>query len=110
MTHFLPKDLAESIVSYSSVNVIILDHNYNFVTTEKGDTELFNAEQLKLLRSAPYSTDILIRAEFKELIRVHGEIRENYATPHMTVVPEKQAEYVQGKDALITYVKKNADI
>jgi len=109
MAHFLPKDLAESIVVYRSVSVIILDHNYKFVTTVKGETELFNAEQLELLRSAPYSTDILIRAEFQELITVHGELRENYATPHMTVVPEKQAVYLSGKDALIAYVKKNSD-
>ncbi len=109
MAYFLSNDLTESIVAYKSVSVIILDHNYNFIKTEKGDTELFNASQLKLLRSAPYSTDILIRADFQEKIEVTGELRDNYSTPHITVVPEKQAVYVSGKDALIAYVKKNTN-
>jgi len=31
-----------------------------------------------------------------------------YTTPHITIVPDKQAEYVRGKDALLSYLKENS--
>ena len=103
----VPEDLKKSIVSYSSVSIIILDDQYNKVITETGDSPELTAAQVKLLQSVDYSTDILIRAEYKEKDRVTGELRESYSTPHLTVVPENQAVNSSGKDELITYIKEN---
>jgi len=37
-----------------------------------------------------------------------GEIYSNYSTPYLTIVPEIQAEYLDGQETLINYLKKNS--
>ena len=96
----------DMVVSYDSVHVIVLDHEYDFVEIAKGNTAEFNEEQLALLHSAEYSTDILIRAHFKEDQKL-GFIYDNYTSPHLTIVPEKQAEYSEGWDAVEDYIREN---
>ena len=108
MAAFLPKEQIESIVSFHSVSVIFLGDNYESIISATGDSFLFNAEQIKLLQSADYSTNILIRAEYQQKNGETGELEESYTTPHLTVVPEKEAAYVSGKDALIEYLKENS--
>lgn len=101
-----PKILIES---YYSVSINILDDKYETVVTETGDGPKLTAAQIKLLRSVDYSTDILIRAEYQEKCWDNGALKYSYATPHITVVPEKQAVYSRGKDKLIAYVKNNTE-
>ncbi len=59
-----------------------------------GESEVFNAAQVKLLQSASYSTNILIRAEYQEKNKETGELEDSYTTPHITIVPEKEVVYV----------------
>lgn len=108
MADFLPEDQIKSIMSFHSVSVTFLGDNYESVITETGESDVFTADQLKLLQSAPYSTNILIRAEYKEKNGVTGKLQYSYSTPHLTVIPEKEASYVNGKDALIKYLKENS--
>lgn len=100
-------DNPESIVSYSKVSVIVLDHEYNFVRQIDGQEADFNSEQLELLNTVPYSTDLLIRADFKQFGMLSNQLESNYTTPHITVVPEKQAVYRRGEQTLVEYVKNN---
>lgn len=104
---FLPEDQNRSIVSYYSVKVSILDDNRPTDISETGDNEVLTAAQIKLLRSVPYSTNILIRADYQEKNMQTGELEDSYSTPHLTIVPENQAVCTSGRDALITYVKEN---
>ena len=108
MADFLPKEQIKSIVSFHSVTIIFIDDNYESIISEAGESGVFNAAQLKLLQSAAYSTNILIRAEYQEKNEYTGQLYDNYTTPHLTVVPEKEAVYVSGKDALIEYLKENS--
>jgi hypothetical protein len=63
-------------------------------------------DQLKLIQSFDYSSHFLIRAEFRSNRQV--ELREeNIYRPHMTVVPEKQAAYEGGKEALLSYMRES---
>jgi len=94
------------IVSYKSVTISVLNDDYKFVQKAAGETAKFNAAQLKLLESIPYSTDILIRSEYLEKNRETDEIEESYSTPHITIVPEKQAKYEGGKEALLAYLRE----
>ena len=100
-------DKYDNIVSYQSVVVTIIDDNYEPITEVKGATEEFNDDQLKLLQSVNYSDDVLIRAEYFEKNNGTGETELSYTTPHITVVPEKQAEYQEGKEAFLSYLKSH---
>jgi len=108
MADFLPKEQIESIVSFHSVRIMFIDDSYESIVSETGESDVFNAAQIKLLQSAAYSTNILIRAEYQEKNRYTGALEDSYATPHLTVVPEKEAVYVSGNDALIEYLKENS--
>ena len=108
IAYFLSKEHIESIESFRSVTVTFIDDNYESIISETGESDVFNAAQLKLLESADYSTNILVRAEYQEKNWVTGKLEYSYTTPHLTVVPEKEAVYVSGKDALIEYLKENS--
>lgn len=107
LADFMPKEEYSAIISFDSVSVILLDHNYNFVKIITGKDAKFNKEQLHLLESLPYSADLLIRADYQQTSPYSGKIEDNYTTPHLTIVPEKEAEFEYGKQALIDYVKNN---
>ena len=105
---FIPENEIHRIMSYQSVKVIILDDNRQTDVRATGNTEILNTAQIELLKSVDYSTNILIRADFQEKNQWTNELENNYSTPYLTIVPEKQAEYVKGNDALIEYLKENS--
>lgn len=96
------------IFSYSSVAVLIIDDSYEPIQEVAGETAEFNEEQLELLRSLPYSADVLIKTEYLIKNNDTGEIEESYTTPHITIVPETEAKYMGGNDAFLDYLKKNS--
>lgn len=100
----LPPDDLKNIESYKSVNVIIIKNDEQTDIRSKGYSDKLTDAQLKLLRSMDYSTNFLLRTDFESN---SNETRDgyNYITPHFTVVPEKQAEYIEGKDALLNFIK-----
>jgi len=108
ITDFLPKKRTQQIVSYKSVKVIILDDNKQTDINETGHSAILTASQINLLQSLDYSTNILIRADYLQRDRETNVLEDSYSTPHLTIVPEKQAEYVNGIDALVEYLKENS--
>ena len=109
ITDFLPRKMTDPVVAYKSVKVIILDDHRQTEMYETGNSPTLTAAQAQLLRSADYSTNILIRAEYEWLNVKTGLLEDNYFTPYLTIVPEVQAEYVNGKDALISYLRANSE-
>ncbi|WP_421754241.1 hypothetical protein [Croceimicrobium sp.] len=68
-----------------------------------------SAEQLAWLENAPYSTNFRLRADFLEALTVDtNNLSYNYSTPHLTLVPESQAYYKDGKRAFIQYIREGA--
>jgi len=104
---FLPKDMTEPVVSYKSVSIDIVENNRQMALQETGNSEVLTAAQIRLLRSFDYSTNFFIRADFLEKEK-NGELKDNYFSPHMTIIPETQAFYINGKGALIEYLKENS--
>lgn len=104
---FLPNEHSQSIVSYKSVSVTVIENNTPTDIRETGNSDVLTASQIKLLRSAKYSTNFLIRADYQSRNTLTGQLENKYSTPHITIVPEKQAIYVNGKEALIAYLKEN---
>jgi len=108
MSDFLSKEENESIVSYKSVEVILIKNDIETYRREKGTRNMLTAAQLNLLQFSEYSTNFKIIADFEQRNPETGKLENNYTSPHLTIVPEKQAEYEQGKDVLKKYLKDNS--
>ena len=105
---FLDIEQLESIVTIKSISIIIIKSDKQTAIREIGYTKELTPKQLELLQSSDYSTNFLVRAEFQEKNNDTGKLVDNYATPHHTIVPERQATYLHGKKALIKYLKENS--
>ncbi|MBT8236928.1 MAG: hypothetical protein KJO04_12090 [Bacteroidia bacterium] len=104
---FIGKKHANRILSYKSLSVIELDDDKQTdrkITTNSG--ELTEAQR-DHLQAAGLSTNILIWAEYTEKWEDTGLVEESYWTPHLTVVPEKQAAYLEGEAAFLAYLEEN---
>ena len=91
-------------VAFQSVTVAVLHDDGEIY--EMGYDKVLNTAQIKLLQSTDYSTNFYIKALGVNNHPVTGKI-ENY-TYYFTIVPEKEAEYTSGQDALIEYLKENS--
>jgi len=106
---FFDEEQMQTIVSLKSVSIIIIIDDKRSDIRETGYSDELTAAQLKLLQSFDYSTNFLISAEYQQKNKETGKLEDSYSTPHLTIVPEKQATYVNGKDALMTFLKDNSE-
>lgn len=107
---FIGQKHADRIVSYNSLRVIVLEDGEQTDNQETTDSGLLSPAQLELLQSLDYSTNILIWADYQETNPETGKVEKSYWTPYLTIVPEKEAVYVDGSDALIDYFKENSGV
>jgi len=105
---FISEEHAKQIVSYKSLSVIYIINDKQSDLRETGYSDKLTAAQLELLQSADYSTNFLIRADYQQKNTETGALEDSYSTPHLTIVPEKQAVYANGKDTLMEYLKENS--
>ncbi|MBZ0328195.1 MAG: energy transducer TonB [Altibacter sp.] len=105
---FIAKEHADRIVSYASLSVITLKDGNQTDSNKTTNSGVFSAAQLALLQSFDYSANILISAKYTEKSFETGELQQSIWTPYLTVVPEKQAVYTTGKEALLDYLKENS--
>ena len=104
---FIGKKHANRITKYKSLSVIDLDDDKQTdrkITTNSGQ---LTEEQQDRLQAAGLSTNILIWAEYTEKWEDTGVVEDSYWTPHLTVVPEKQAVYIHGEKAFLAYLEEN---
>lgn len=104
---FIAEEHAGRIVSYKSLSIIVIEKDKETNIKETGDSGVLSPAQLKLLQSSDYSTNLLIKADYTEKSFHTGALEESTWTPYITVVPEKQAAYSWGKEALIYFLEKN---
>lgn len=102
---------ANRILSYDSLDVMIFDgdNRSDLSASSEGKDGIFTPAQLELLRSASYSTNILVWAEYREKNKETGELRDTHWTPNITVVPHKQAKFKEGKEALKDYLRVESE-
>lgn len=75
--------------------------------SEVSDDARLTEGQLRLLQSAHYSDSFRIIAKTSETLTC-GSQESYHLTYFITVTPEQQAEYEDGKDAFIAYVLENS--
>lgn len=105
---FIADEHSERIVSFKSLSVTILKDSELTDVEETTNSGIFSIEQINILRSVNYSTNILIKAEYTEKSYLTGDLEDSTWTPHLTIVPDKQAVYEYGNDALLYYLKENS--
>ncbi|PKA84543.1 hypothetical protein ATE92_2739 [Ulvibacter sp. MAR_2010_11] len=96
------------IVSYKSLSVIMLEGEEQTDRVEISNTGDLTTAQIKLLQSANYSANILIKAEYKEKNVETGQVEDSHWTPYLTVVPEKQAAFFNGMEVLKDYLMNSS--
>jgi len=106
---FFEENQLKSIISLKSVDIITIKGDKRTDTKVSGNSNKLTTAQLKLLQSFDYSTSFLIRAEYQQLNKETGELEDSYSTPHLTIVPEKEARYSHGIDTLKKLLKKNSE-
>ena len=102
---FIRAEEAERMVHLKSTEVILVIDDKRSDIRESGTTKALNAAQLELLQSSDYSTNFVVKVDFRQMNKSINELEDSGATPHLTIVPEKEASYATGKDALIAYLK-----
>ena len=104
----LPSEATQSIESYQSVKVSIIDNDHEIGTGEYGEGDKLNKAQLALLQSVNYSNHIFIKANYKIKDVYSGQLADRYLTYYITIVPEKEAQFADGYETLLRYIKTNS--
>ena len=103
---FFPEDHVARIKTVYSANVIVIIADQQSNIQSAGTGSKLTPAQINLLRSADYSTNIKISAECYAK-NGYGKLEDGHFSPHLTIVPEKQAAYIPGKEELIKYLREN---
>lgn len=108
ITDFFPEEHVQRIISYGETSLVLVKYERESDEREYSVGPLLSDAQRKILESADYSTSFNIRAVCKQHSPETGILENSVYNPHFTIVPEKQAEYTEGKEALINYLKENS--
>lgn len=96
----------EHITAVHKTNLIVIKNDEHSEIQFKGEGDNLSQEQLNFLRSCQYSTNLKLMIQ----CRAKGQYndKEEWAeySPHFSIVPEQQASYSLGKEALIEYIKE----
>ena len=104
ITDLYKDDQIQDIVSYGKVSLVLIENEGQSNTREFSEGTKLSEAQLTLLKSLDYSANFNLRADCKRQNAETGEIEDSFHSPHLTIVPVKQAIYVDGKDALIKFL------
>lgn len=104
---FISVEETERVISYKSVSVVIIKNDKQTDIRETGNNAELTEKQIKLLQSLGYSSNFLIRADYHGKNSNTGALEDSYFSPHLTIVPARQATYTGGKEALIKYLEAN---
>lgn len=102
----VPMNSIHGIESFENVKIaVVSDGEDKF---EMGESEVINSKQLSLLLSTDYSCDFYVEALCMRKNSVTGEIKKESFVYYITVVPEKEAEFIDGQMILLDYLKMNS--
>lgn len=101
----LPEKATKGRSAFKNVTVSLLQEDEEI--TQFGGSGLLTADQIKLLQATDYSSNIFIRADYK-IDEVATRGTDYYLTYYISVLPEQEAQYEAGEDALIDYLRDNS--
>ena len=107
INQFLDDMQLDKISSIESIEVIVIENEQESDKRIKTVSNEFNQAQINLLKSFNYSEGFKLSINYKEKHFGTENLFDAASTPHNTVVPEIQAEYIYGKKALINFFEEN---
>ena len=105
--YFFEWEELQTITKLSFVEIIIIENDRQTQKREIGYTNMFTEAQLKLIQSFDYNSHFNIRMEYQKK-NTSGQLEHKFNSPHLTIVPEKQAVYSDGYDALKKFLKESS--
>lgn len=99
---FISDEDRQDIKTLNATELILVINDKRTKFREYGTGENLNNDQIDLLHSLEYSKHFVAKAIYENN---HSEYHD--INPHYTVVPETQASYTDGLEALMTYLKDN---
>ncbi|WP_299277686.1 hypothetical protein [uncultured Psychroserpens sp.] len=106
---FLRKEQMPPLDSYQFISMIVVKDNKQTDEIAMRKTDKLSKSQIELLKSANFSTHILIRSDYENISEETLQTKYGYWCPHLTIVPEQQAKYIYGQDALVSYLEENGE-
>lgn len=101
----VPKNATENLTTYTNVMVTKVNWSGNEINIW-GEDENLNDDQIALLNSLSYSEHFYINAD---CINTENGTFENYRLVYfITIIPEQEAKYLAGNDALLNYLKNGS--
>lgn len=104
---FFNEEDIEKMGSIKSIEIIIVENEKRTNKKLVANSNEFTNDQIEFLKSFDYSTSFLIDTNYEQKNIETGKLEYSAFTPHHTIVPEIQAEYIYGKEALINFFKEN---
>lgn len=101
----LPAEATDNILTYEEVTVTNLDDEHKISRAGGPD---FSAAQREYLRSVDYSTNVLIRSDYVMKDENNPDGRRGYLTYFYTIIPEREAVYTAGQNALLAYLREGS--
>ena len=95
----------QRIASYKSVRVGVDYFNDIF---ETGKNEHLTKAQRQLIHSVDYTGHVIVQIKSLRENPICGNNKDDEIQYFMSVVPENQAKYLDGDEALISYLKENS--
>jgi len=102
---FIPGYPVNWVTDYVSVEIVATCDGKTMKAASLN--EVLSTEQKNILRKADLATDIVINVRYRYPNPVTSEIGDYNMHVSMTVLPEKEAEYVGGYKQLIKYLNEN---
>lgn len=104
ITDLYREEYIHDIVSYGKVRLTLIINESQSNIQEFSEGTALTEAQLKLLKSLDYSDNFNLRADCKRYNSETDEVEESFHSPHLTIVPEKQAVYLDGRESLIAFL------
>ncbi|WP_452227997.1 energy transducer TonB [Lacinutrix sp. MEBiC02404] len=98
----------QSVNTIKSIEIVIVE---NDIQTEKriiGYSNMLTEAQLQLLKSLDYASHFIIKLEYLKKNKTTGVLEDTNSAPHLTIVPEKQATYSEGRKAFMKFFDENS--
>ena len=99
----IPTEGTQGLENFHTVSVSVIRNGKD--VTENGHGDALNAAQLELLRTVDHSTNIHINSLCMQRNPNTGELQNYDVVYYITVTPQKQAQYLGGREALIDLLK-----
>jgi hypothetical protein len=107
LADLVPKNATDDMKAFEDIKITVLNEDYERIV--EGVNAKLNVMQLDLLKSIDYSTNFRVEAYCKYKDPYTGKVEGYDFVYYITVVPEQEAEFIDGQEALISTLKSKSN-